>query len=84
MESALEEASILSLPVSDDPEQYLKLHRDFVNLYKNLLMSGRLQVDNREHYELLGALKKGAYEEDSELLRKHIRKRLQDPSKMKL
>lgn len=112
LESAVEEASNLSAPASNDPEQYLKFHKAFVTFhaklihacgnsrlvhfnraislnlaryqFKSLQMPGSLEIDNREHMQILDALKEGHYEDAKKTLRHHITKRLQGASKIEL
>lgn len=112
LESAIEHASSLSVPTTDDPEQYLKFHKAFttfhskmiqasgnsrlvhfnrsiaLNLaryqFKSLRLPGSLEIDDREHREILNSLKNGEYENAKEILRHHITKRLQGASKIVL
>lgn len=112
LEAAIAQASDLSIPVSDDPEQYLKFHKAFVTFHRQLIQAtgnsrlvhfnrsisrslaryqfrslrlpGSLEIDSKEHREILDALKKGAYENAKKISRHHITKRLKGAAKITL
>ncbi len=111
LESAIEDASNLPIPLTDDPEQYLKFHKKFVNFhfkmieaccnsrlvhfyrsislnlaryqFRSLRLPGSLETDQKEHRQILNALKIGDYEDAKKILRSHITKRLNGTSKIK-
>ncbi len=111
LESAIEDASNLPIPLTDDPEQYLEFHKKFVNFhfkmieaccnsrlvhfyrsislnlaryqFRSLRLPGSLETDQKEHRQILNALKIGDYEDAKKILRSHITKRLNGTSKIK-
>jgi len=111
LESAIEDASNLLIPSTDDPEQYLKFHKKFVNFhfkmieacgnsrlvhfyksislnlaryqFKGLRLPGSLETDQKEHRQILNALKIGDYGDAKKKLKSHITKRLHGASKIR-
>ena len=52
--------------------------------FRSLRLPGSLEIDSKEHREILDALKKGAYEDAKKISRHHITKRLKSASKTTL
>lgn len=52
--------------------------------FQSLRLPGSMEIDNREHQEILDALKKKDYKNAKKILRQHVTKRLQGISNIKV